>query len=58
MRFLDLSSVLQDEAGTGTELYYPFDTHWNQLGQDLVARSINNYIEKRLSNLSSETLGH
>jgi hypothetical protein len=43
--FLDLTPILQEEAGTGTELYYPFDTHWNQLGHDLAAETINEFIK-------------
>lgn len=42
--FLDLTSTFQVEAGTGAELYYPFDTHWNQRGHDLAAQTIAEYI--------------
>jgi len=46
MNYLDLTPYFQKEAGTGAELYYPFDTHWNQLGHGLAAGSINKYIEE------------
>ena len=58
IRFLDLTPIFQDEAGKGTELYYPFDTHWNQLGQDLAAESINKYIEETIPDPPIETVGH
>ena len=48
IQFLDLTPVFQDEAGLGAELYYPFDTHWNQLGHDLAAGTISKYLEERL----------
>jgi hypothetical protein len=43
--YLDLTSWFQEEASEGVELYYPFDTHWNQGGHNLAARTIANYIE-------------
>ena len=46
--YLDLASTFQEEAGTGAELYYPFDTHWNQQGHDLAAEIINEYIKEML----------
>ncbi len=46
--FLDLTPSFQAEAGTGAELYYPFDTHWNQSGHDLAAQTIAQYLEGRL----------
>jgi acetyltransferase AlgX (SGNH hydrolase-like protein) len=58
IRFLDLTPIFQKEASQGTELYYPFDTHWNQLGQDLAAESINKYIEEMLPNTQSKTPGN
>ena len=47
--FLDLTSHFQAEAGLGTELYYAFDTHWNQRGHNLAAQTIANYIESTLA---------
>lgn len=44
--FLDLTSAFQQEAGTGTELYYPYDTHWNQRGHDLAAQTIATFIQQ------------
>jgi hypothetical protein len=58
IRFLNLTPVFQEEADTGAQLYYPFDTHWNQLGHDLAAETIYNYIEEMLPNTASKTLGH
>jgi hypothetical protein len=57
IRLLDLTPIFQEEAGKGVELYYPFDTHWNQLGHDLAAGSIDKYIEQLPSSLSSKTTG-
>jgi hypothetical protein len=55
IHFLNLTSIFQEEAGAGAELYYPYDTHWNQLGHDLAAVSINQYIEEMLPNTPSKT---
>jgi hypothetical protein len=55
IHFLNLTPIFQEEAGMGAELYYPFDTHWNQLGHDLAAVSVNDYLEERLSNTPSKT---
>jgi hypothetical protein len=57
IRFLDLTPIFHEEAGRATELYYPFDTHWNQLGHDLAAQSINAYIQEMLSDASDEAAG-
>jgi SGNH hydrolase-like domain, acetyltransferase AlgX len=58
IRFLDLTPVFQEVAGAGAELYYPFDTHWNQLGHDLAARTIYKYMEELQADSPSKTLGH
>jgi hypothetical protein len=58
IHFLNLTPIFQEEASMGAELYYTFDTHWNQLGHELAAKSINKYIEGILSNSSSGTSGH
>jgi hypothetical protein len=42
--FLDLTPDFKEEAGTGAELYYPFDTHWNQNGNNLAAQTIAKYV--------------
>jgi hypothetical protein len=42
--FLDLTPDFKEEAGTGAELYYPFDTHWNQSGNNLAAQTIAKYV--------------
>lgn len=44
--YLDLTSTFQEAAAEGEELYYRFDTHWNQKGHDLAAGVISKYIEK------------
>jgi hypothetical protein len=44
MHYLNLTSIFQEEAGKGTELYYPIDTHWNQRGHDLAAEAIAQYL--------------
>ena len=45
--FLDLTPTFQKVAGEGAELYYPYDTHWNQLGHDLASETIYNYLKER-----------
>jgi hypothetical protein len=55
--YLDLTPIFQQEAGTGAELYYPFDTHWNQLGHDLAAEAIFNYIKEIGSATTSKLKG-
>ena len=55
--FLDLTSNFQEEAGIGAELYYPFDTHWNQSGHDLAAGLIGRFIEEKLVP-DNEASGH
>jgi hypothetical protein len=47
--FLDLTLPFQTESATGAELYYPFDTHWNQNGHDLAGQTISLYIENLLT---------
>jgi hypothetical protein len=44
--YLDLTPVFQETADNGVELYYPYDTHWNQIGHNLAASAIANYISK------------
>jgi SGNH hydrolase-like domain, acetyltransferase AlgX len=58
IRFLDLTPVFQEAAGTGIEFYYPFDTHWNQLGHDLAAETIYNYIKEILPDAANKTPGN
>jgi hypothetical protein len=58
IRFLDLTPVFQEQAGTGAELYYPFDTHWTQLGHDLAAKTIYNYMKEMLADAASQTAGN
>jgi hypothetical protein len=55
IHFLNLTPIFQEEAGAGAELYYAFDTHWNQLGHDLAAVSINEYMEEILPTTPSKT---
>jgi hypothetical protein len=56
--YLDLTSTFQEEAGKGAELYYPFDTHWNQRGHDLAAQTIAKYIEDSPTVTSSKKPGN
>lgn len=53
--YLDLTPVFQEEAGSGAQLYYTYDTHWNQLGHNLAAEAINEYLKEMLS---SRTIGN
>ncbi|HJS17332.1 MAG TPA: hypothetical protein VJ785_01190 [Anaerolineales bacterium] len=46
IHFLDLTQAFQEAADAGVELYYPYDTHSNQLGHDLTAELISQYIEE------------
>jgi hypothetical protein len=50
--FLDLTATFQAEAADGIELYYPFDTHWNQQGHDLAAQTIGLYLANGPANES------
>ncbi len=54
INYLDLTSHFQEEAAVGVELYYPFDTHWNQSGHDLAAQIIARYIEGTLTVTTSK----
>jgi hypothetical protein len=56
--YLDLTSTFQEEAGKGAELFYPFDTHWNQHGHDLAAQTIAKYIEDMLTVTASKKPGN
>ncbi len=56
--FLNLTPIFQEEAGAGTQLYYSFDTHWNQLGHNLAAATINDYIKEILPHSASKTPGN
>jgi hypothetical protein len=58
MHYLDLTPTFQEEAGTGAELYYPFDTHWNQLGHDLAAETIHQYLKESLLGTTNKTIGN
>jgi hypothetical protein len=51
--YLDLTPYFQEEAGTGAELYYPFDTHWNQRGHSLAAQTIAKYIANPPTSITS-----
>jgi hypothetical protein len=51
--YLDLTSAFQVEAGTGAELYYPFDTHWDQEGHDLAARTIAKFVSEEMLPISA-----
>jgi len=55
--YLNLTSTFQAEAGTGEELYYPFDTHWNQQGHDLAAQTIASYMERMATGPARERSG-
>jgi hypothetical protein len=54
INYLDLTPNFQEEAATGVELYYPFDTHWNQRGHTLAAQTIGRYIENILTVTANE----
>jgi hypothetical protein len=55
--FFDLTPAFQDAAGAGEELYFAFDTHWNQHGHDLAAAAIYHYVEGMLPHAASKTPG-
>lgn len=42
--FFDLTPVLRAAAARGEMVYYTYDTHWNQLGHDLVGQAIADYL--------------
>jgi hypothetical protein len=56
-RFINLTPVFQEEAGAGAELYYPFDTHWNQAGHDLAAGIIYNNMKEMFPDNAIQTPG-
>jgi hypothetical protein len=56
--FLDLTPRFQEEAGRGAELYYSYDTHWNQKGHDLAAEMINEFMQEMLPDTSGKTPGN
>jgi hypothetical protein len=58
IRFLNLTHAFQEEASVGAELYYPFDTHWNQMGNTLAAKTIYNYINEMVPNTATGIPGH
>lgn len=58
INFLDLTPSFQKEAGEGAELFYLFDTHWNQLGHDLASQTIYNHIKERLPVAVSKIPGY
>ena len=58
INFLDLTPSFRKEAGEGAELFYLYDTHWNQLGHDLASQSIYNHIKERLPVASSKIPGY
>lgn len=51
--YLDLTSTFQEEAGRGSELYYAYDSHWNQPGHDLAARTISEYLDEMVPGSSA-----
>jgi hypothetical protein len=55
IHFVDLTPIFQEEAGAGKELYYLYDTHWNQLGHDLAAETITRYIQEMLPDTANRT---
>lgn len=48
VHFVDLSAVFEQVAREGTEVYYPYDTHWNQKGHELAAQTIASYIQREM----------
>jgi hypothetical protein len=44
IEFLNLTPVFQEEILTGAELFYTYDSHWNQLGHDVAGQAISDYI--------------
>lgn len=57
IHFLDLTPTFQAQAGAGEQLYYPFDTHWNQQGHDLAADTIYGYMQRILPDILEKTAG-
>jgi len=44
IEFIDLTPGFREAAATGEILYYPYDTHWTQAGNDLAAEIIISYL--------------
>jgi len=55
--FLNLTPAFREAAATGVELYYPFDSHWNQQGHELAAQTIASYIERMATAVARERSG-
>lgn len=45
--FLDLTDVLEKKVGTGHNVYFPDDSHWNAAGQETAANAIAGFMKKR-----------
>jgi hypothetical protein len=57
LAFLNLTPTFREAAATGVELYYPFDSHWNQQGHDLAAQTIASYMERMATAPARERSG-
>lgn len=57
IRFLDLTPIFHEEAGRGTQLYHLYDTHWNQLGHNLAAEAIYEYMKELPPDTASNAAG-
>lgn len=47
LQMIDLLPILRSEANKGKVLYYPKEQHWNSEGNQVVARSLYDYLETR-----------
>jgi hypothetical protein len=47
--YLDLTPAFEAAADEGTPLWYTADTHWNQQGHELAARTIADYLSRAAS---------
>ncbi len=43
--FLDTTSVLQQRVESGDNVYFPDDSHFNELGQDIVAETLAGFLQ-------------
>ena len=48
---LNLQTVFDEHAANGEMLYYSYDTHWNQAGQNLAGETIAEFVLNACENL-------
>jgi hypothetical protein len=47
LAFLDLTPVLEAAVGSGRNVYFPDDSHWNAAGHDAAAAALAEFLAAR-----------